>query len=86
MFNFEKIPPNQFTLLASLLGILLNIRMDANQQNSFGNFLVSVGQTMLTSAAQSEDQKAHPTKNSMLEQIDDMSTQLEKLKKQLKNL
>jgi hypothetical protein len=85
MFNFDKIPPNQFSLIAALLGVLLNLDLDTNEQNSFGNFLVSIGQTMLTAAAQATNQQAHPTKSSICLQIDQMSAQLDALKKQVEN-
>lgn len=84
VFNFDKIPPNQFALIAALLGVLLNLDMDVNEQNSFGNFLVSAGQAMLTAAAQATNQEAHPTKSNMLNRIDQMSAELDSLKKQLK--
>jgi hypothetical protein len=85
VFNFDRIQPNQFALLGAILGILLNLDLDVNEQNSFGNFLVSVGQTMLTAAAQATNQQNHPTKSSMSQQIDKMSAQLDELKKQLKD-
>lgn len=85
MFNFDKISPNQFTLIASILGVLLNHDLDVNEQNSLGNFLVSVGQTMLTAAAQALNQEAHPSKSSICKQIDKMSEELDSLKKQLRN-
>jgi len=85
MHNFDRIPPNQFALIAALLGVLLNLDLDADEQNSFGNFLVSVGQTMLTAAAQAGNIAAHPTKSSLSKRIDQMNTELDLLKKQLKN-
>lgn len=62
MTYFDGIPPNRFALLAAVIGILLNLGLDANEQNALGNFLVTVGQTMLTVAAQSQNLEAHPTK------------------------
>lgn len=84
MHNFDRIPPNQFALLAALLGVLLNLSLDVDEQNSFGNFLVSIGQTMLTSAAQSVNQDAHPDQNILAQKIDQMSKELDELKKQIK--
>jgi hypothetical protein len=85
MFRFDQIPPNLFALIASILGILINLDLDINEQNALGNFIVSVGQTMLTAAAQAENQKEHPNKNNICKQIEKMSEELESLKKQLKN-
>lgn len=51
---FFKLPPKQFSLLSSLIGIVLIDNLDTNQQNSLGNFLINVGQAILTSAAQGQ--------------------------------
>jgi hypothetical protein len=85
MFKFDKIPPNQFALIASILGVLINLDLDVSEQNSLGNFIVSVGQTMLTAASQAENQEKHPNKDNLCKQIDKMSEELESLKKQLKS-
>lgn len=58
MLVIDKIPPEQFTLLATIIGVLLSSELDPNEQNSVGNFLVSVGQTLLTSAAQAQLQQS----------------------------
>jgi len=50
---FFSLPPKQFALLSALIGIILIDGLDSDQQNSLGNFLVSVGQVILVSAAQS---------------------------------
>jgi hypothetical protein len=49
-----SIPPNQFTILATVAGVLLTERLDLGQQNALGNFIVSVGQAILTAAAQGQ--------------------------------
>lgn len=51
---FFSLPPKQFALLSSLIGILIIDKLDINQQNSLGNFLINVGQVILTSAAQGQ--------------------------------
>lgn len=51
---FFSLPPKQFSLLSSLIGIVLIDNLDTNQQNSLGNFLINVGQAILTSAAQGQ--------------------------------
>ena len=52
--GFFSLSPVKFSLLASLLGVLLIDNLDLNQQNSLGNFLENVGQNLLTAAAQGE--------------------------------
>lgn len=52
--SFFSIPPNQYALLASLIGVVLSENLDLNQQNSLGNFIVDIGTTMLTMASQGQ--------------------------------
>lgn len=52
--TFFDLPPTQFTVLSSLLGLLLAQNLDLNQQNSLGNFIESLGQTILAFAAQGQ--------------------------------
>lgn len=84
MHSFDRIPPKQFALIAAFLGILLSHCLDVSEQNAIGNFIVSIGQTILTEAAQSTNLEEHPTKSSLCNQIDQMSAELAELKKQLK--
>lgn len=51
---FFSLPPKQFSLLSTLIGIFLIDNLDLNQQNSLGNFIVNVGQAVLTAAAQGQ--------------------------------
>jgi hypothetical protein len=56
--NVENFPPNinpqVFSFLAVLVGSALIGDYDANEQNSIGNWLILVGQFMLTNAAQQQ--------------------------------
>lgn len=83
MFHFNRLPPEVFALSAAFLGIVLNMSLTLEEQNAMGNFIMSIGQTMSTAASQAENQKALSERNDMMKQVDDMSTQLESLKKQL---
>ncbi len=89
MLCFDRIPPRQFSLLAAIIGVLLTADLDVDEQNSFGNFLVSVGQGLLTSAAQDENLKAHKVDqqkyNELCSKIDEISEQLINIKGKLKN-
>jgi hypothetical protein len=75
-----SLPPAQFTLLATVIGFLFMDGLDLGQQNSLGNFLVTVGQTILTSAAQGQ----------LIKDSQDPSVQMEKeiqaLKRQVSSL
>lgn len=85
MHGFDRIPPKQFALIAAFLGILLTCDLDTEEQNAIGNFFLSLGQTILTAAAQAVNITAHPTKTSLCHQIDQMSDELAALKKQIKS-
>ncbi|MEQ8156541.1 MAG: hypothetical protein ABRQ25_16955 [Clostridiaceae bacterium] len=75
-----SLSPDQFSLLSSILGILLIDNLDTNQQNSLGNFIVGIGQAILTAAAQGQLLESDNSQNN------DISQELEKLKKQVSAL
>jgi hypothetical protein len=74
------LPPAQFTLLATVIGFLFMDGLDLGQQNSLGNFLVTVGQTILTSAAQGQLIKDSQDPSAQ------MQRQIQALKKQVDTL
>lgn len=49
-----SLPPKQFILLSSLIGILLIDNIDTEDQFILGKFINNVGQTILTAAAQEQ--------------------------------
>ena len=61
---FFGLPAKQYALLSSLVGIMLIEDLDLNQQNSLGNFFVSLGSTILTAAAQGQLIESNSNKNS----------------------
>ncbi|HOJ11815.1 MAG TPA: hypothetical protein PK733_14650 [Clostridiales bacterium] len=77
---FFSLPPKQFSLLATLIGILLIDNLDANQQNSLGNFIVSIGQGILTAVSQQALLESNEEKNDHIKQ------QIKMLKKQICSL
>lgn len=74
---FFSLPPKQFSLLSSLIGILLIDNLDLNQQNSLGNFIVNVGQAIMTSASQGQLLQSNTQQN------DNAHQQINILKKQI---
>lgn len=52
-----SLPPKQFILLSSLIGILLIDGIDAKEQIILGKFINNVGQTILTAATQEQINK-----------------------------
>lgn len=85
--HFFSLPPAQFALLSALLGVLLTDNLDADQQNSLGNFIVGVGQTILVSAAQAVIVKNNNEKNDHLrQQIKAIKKQIGMLEKELEDM
>ena len=82
--SFFSMPPKQFALLSSLLGILLVDNLNIEQQNSIGNFIVNIGQSILTAAAQGEAIKTNNEKNDKIrKQIEELKKELCELEKEL---
>jgi len=52
--GFFSIPPIWFALLATLIGIVLVDNLDAKEQSSVGNFIMSIAQTLVTTSAQQD--------------------------------
>ena len=67
------LPPAQFSLLASLIGILLIDGLTPAQQNALGNFLITIGQSLATSSAQAAVLKEQAqTVQSLVEKLQEM--------------
>lgn len=87
MTFLDTIPPEQFTILATLIGVILSQDLTAEEQNSVGNFIVSIGQSMLTLVAQAANQKslqAQQDQNEYLkQQLHSLTEQIKILQKQV---
>lgn len=81
--SFFNIPPRQFALLSALLGLLLIDDLDFDEQNSLGNFLVSIGQVLMASSAQGSLQQ---NKAQAENEKDNIKQQIKKLKDQICDL
>ncbi|MFT9497437.1 hypothetical protein [Anaerosolibacter sp.] len=81
--SLSNIPPSQFSLIAALLGITLSNNLNANQQNSLGNFLEALGQSMLTVSAQKQLQQSQQNSQNEKQQI---NLQIQLLKQQIELL
>lgn len=46
--------PNELAILSSIFAVAISEGLNANETNSLGNFLVTVGSAMLTIAAQQQ--------------------------------
>ncbi|TCO76858.1 hypothetical protein [Marinisporobacter balticus] len=82
--SFFNLPPEQFTLLAYLVGALLAQNLDSDEQNSLGNFVEAVGQAILTIAAQEQLQQSQNNNAQMCEEVALIKKQIELLERKLK--
>ena len=80
--GFFALNPVKFSLLASVLGILLIDNLSVNQQNSLGNFLENVGQNLLTAAAQAQTVQ-QSQQNQIRRQIQSLKEQIAELEEEL---
>jgi len=81
-----SLPPKQFALLSSIIGILLIDDLDIDQQNALGNFITGIGQTIMTAAAQQQLQENTDSPNDqILNEIENLKNQISLLKKEIEN-
>ena len=75
--RFFDLPPRTLTIIALLLGFLMIDDLNSDQQNSLGNFLELIGQTLETNSAQQQllDDKKQDKK---MQEMEERIKQLEK--------
>ena len=78
-----SLPPKQLAILSTVIGIALIDDLTVDQQNVLGNFLVSVGQTIFTAAAQQQLQESEESQDEIKDEIDNLKKQICLLKKEL---
>lgn len=79
----NSIGPDQLTLLATLIGIILSNDLDSDELNALGNFIELIGQAVLTIAAQQDNLESLQDCN---HKIQCLSKQIEQLNKQIQCL
>lgn len=83
--GFFSLDPVKFSLLSSLIGILLIDNLNPDQQNSLGNFVVNIGQNLLTAAAQA-DTLQESQQNQVRRQIQSLKKQIAELEEELDHI
>ena len=48
----QSLDPTEYTIMSMIIAILVCSNLSINEKNSIGNFLIEIGQTLLTVAAQ----------------------------------
>jgi len=86
MCCLDSISPESLAVLATLIGVILANDLDANSQNSLGNFFEALGQTILTIAAQEQCLGTDENGNSQYERLEkkikELSLEINELKKE----
>ncbi|MFL0197514.1 hypothetical protein ACJDU8_18380 [Clostridium sp. WILCCON 0269] len=76
MLSLNSLDPNQLAVISTFIAIVLSKDKDTDEINVLGNFIVAIGGTMLTIAAQQE----------RLKSLQDKKDQIHDLKKQIKDI
>ena len=84
MYSFNRVPPTGFALLAAFLGTLLNFALNSEEKAALGNFIVSIGQTMLTAQAQEENQKSIREREDLRKEVRELNSWIEGINKKLR--
>lgn len=77
--GFFDLPPKTLAIIGFLIGLTLIDDLNANQQNSLGNFLQLIGQTLEVSAAQQQSISSNNSES----RISQLEKELEALKKNI---
>lgn len=78
----------EFTLIATLAGLIIAKPLTINQQNSIGNFFEQIGQTLLTIGAQNQTIKHKNRQISNMEKtnLNDLEDEINKIKEEIYQL
>lgn len=82
---FCSFSPVQFVVLATVLGLLLTRSLNADEQDTFGNFFTTIGQVLQTTASQLNLLENNCNSNKQaLNKINDLKQQICELEKEIK--
>ena len=79
----HTLDPTEYALVATIIGILISQNLSINEKNSLGNFIIEIGQVMLTIAAQ-ENLMVNLNHTSVHNDVEDKIRNLEKEINELK--
>ena len=93
MKRIEEYTPCELATLATVIGVLIAAKLNANEQNVIGNFLTGVAQTVLIIASQNqnlqtqeEDQSGDNGNSNLSDNNKDLQRQIDELKGYIKKL
>ncbi len=79
--------PNAYSLSAFIIGAILVEELTINEQNSIGNWLMLLGQYIVTYAAQQSliNNRRNQNQNQNIYEVDFLLENLQKIEKELQN-
>ncbi len=78
-----SIPPEQFTVLATAIGFLLANDLDMNEQNSLGNFLMAIGQVLVTIASQKAIFESQQDNQQVMQRLEFLKKQISDIENEI---
>lgn len=81
--NLTELPPKQFALIAAVIGVAISDNLSVDEKNALGNFIVSIGQSILTEAAQESFLQGNNSDDNVGNEIEELKKELAQLKKRL---
>jgi len=89
MSSCGPISSEQITILSTLIGVLLSEDLNVDEQNILGNILINIGQALVTIASleaiQQFQQNGKQQNQLICKQLDQLNSQINLLKQQIKN-
>ena len=93
MKNIEEYTPCELDTLSTVIGVIIASKLNVNEQNVVGNFLVGVGQIILIIAAQAqniqslnENQNGDNGNSNSAVSNNDLQKQIDELKEHMKKI
>ena len=93
MKNIEEYTPCELATLSTVIGVIIASKLNVNEQNVVGNFLVGVGQIILIIAAQAqniqslnENQNGDNGNSNSAVSNNDLQKQIDELKEHMKKI
>lgn len=80
----HTLDPTEYTIAASIVGFLISDGLSINEKNSLGNFIILIGQVLITISAQENlltNLHHSNTHTDISKRIEDLERQLNELKK-----
>lgn len=65
------------------MGVLLALALTSEEKAALGNFIVSIGQTLLTAQAQEQNLQSINERENLRKEIEELSSRMEEIRRRL---